>query len=82
MQRPRVFGLIDEHQIVVIAENVPNLRNPAAHQVNLVLEMLPLGRVRRHPRARWPFTSFGSSLDQGDELHRHATSMLARCCQL
>jgi len=35
-----IVSLAQEHQVVVVAEDIPNLIDPAAHQLNLVLNWI------------------------------------------
>ena len=69
VQRLRVFRLAHEHQIVVITEDIPDLVDPATNQLNLVLEVLPLGRSRRDSRAALCGGASRPNLNQGYELH-------------
>src|SRR2546430_541374 len=47
----RVVGLAHEEQVVIIAEDIPDLIDAPAHQLNLVLEVLPLRGMCRRARA-------------------------------
>src|SRR5438067_8054699 len=74
VQRFRIVGLAHEHQVVVVAEDIPNLVDAAPDHLNLMLQMLPLGRPRRNPRAGLCGCASRSKLDQGYELHHGPTT--------
>src|SRR3989442_1280073 len=69
VQRLRIVGLAHEHQVVVVTEDIPDLVDAATHQLNLMLQVLPLGSARRDPRAGLRGRASRSNLDQGYELH-------------
>src|SRR6266851_5444285 len=83
MERLRVLRLAQEHQVVVVAEDVPDLVDPATNQLDLMLEVLPLRSARRDPRAGFSRFASGPNLNQGYELH-HRDHLQPGCqgCQV
>ena len=48
VQGLRIVGLAHEEQVVVVAKDIPDLVDSSADQLNLILEVLPLGGMGRH----------------------------------
>ena len=82
MQRLGIVGLAYEHQVVVITEDIPDLVDAATDQLNLMLQMLPLGGPRRDSRADLRGRACRSKLDQGYELHHAHRLRSVSACQL
>src|SRR2546429_5025 len=68
VQRLRIVGLVHEHQVVVVPEDIPDLVDPPPDQLNLMLQVPPLGRPRRDSRASLRGRASRPKLDQGYEL--------------
>src|SRR5438094_10456643 len=69
VQRLRIVGLAHEHQVVVVPEDIPDLVDPPPDQLNLMLQVPPLGRPRRDTRASLGGRASRSKQAQGYELH-------------
>src|SRR5438067_11830360 len=69
VQRLRIVGLAHEHQVVVVPEDIPDLVDPPPDQLNLMLQVPPLGRPRRDPRATLRGRASRSKLDPRYDLH-------------
>src|SRR5260370_6034865 len=67
-----VVGLAQEHQVVVVAEDIPDLVDPAANELNLTLEVLPLVSTRRDSGAGLGCGAARADLNHANELHRFA----------
>ena len=71
VQRLGVLGLAHEEQVVIVAEDIPDLVDPSADQLDLILEVLPLRGMCRPARADLAAGS-RSDLHEGHELHHPA----------